>query len=257
MAPSVMLIMTFLLSLACALLAQSTQSLNSYLLRVTNPFSAQLDPNKTLAIIEGAFPFSPFNNSTAGVRIPSGWSFSIGFQSFVSVEDGILPYGSPQLYFRAAIHFDDNSTSELPPWLDFANDALAFSGTAPENDSNGVTDQDAAQTIESLQILVYCALSPSWDKSTWYTSDAFLLIVLRHVLEMKSGTIEIGSTARRSVTKDLERMLTSVLTIDGHAVSNLSSIRMDLDLRNQSWLHWDRFVLPAFGLYCMLSLYLI
>src|SRR5260370_9961092 len=117
MAPSVVLIVTFLLSLACALLAQSTQSLNSSLLRVTNPFSAQLDPNKTLAIVEGAFPFSPFNNSTTGVRIPAGWSFSIGFQSFVSVEDDVLPYGSPRLYFGEAIYFAYTSPSETPPSL--------------------------------------------------------------------------------------------------------------------------------------------
>ena len=225
---------------------QSLVDVNSSLLTVTNPFSAQLDPNKSLAIVEGAFPFLPSNDSTAGVRIPAGWSFSVGFQPFVSVEDGTLQNGSPGLYFGAAAYSDNNSISDLPSWLDFANDTLTFSGTAPAQTSiNGNVNHDASQIIQSLRILVYCALGPSRDTSTWFTSDDFQLIVIRHVLEMRSRTIEIGSAARRSVTKDLESMLGSIVTIDGHGVSNLSSIRLELDLRNQSWLHWDRFVLPV------------
>ncbi|KAF8313501.1 uncharacterized protein EI90DRAFT_3091853 [Cantharellus anzutake] len=227
-----MLVVVLVLCLASLSFSSQHQAAVDFPGDLSRSISEQLDPNNTLAVVEGAFPF--ISTNTSGVRIPAGWSFSIGFHPFLSVDDGF------SVQFGAAIRSEDGTISELPAWLDFSNNSLTFSGIAPvKSGPEKVFDYQSPRTVDSLQILVYCSLRSDGDEPVQSASGSFLLIITPHVLTVENNIVDVVSTSRDHVVRNMENLLFPTMTIDGHPATGLSSIHVDMEIQNQAWLNWD------------------
>ncbi|KAG8865424.1 hypothetical protein FRB96_000315 [Tulasnella sp. 330] len=85
-------------------------------LSFTNPLASQLAPNSAnQPFISSVYPLE----DVVGVRVPLGWSFSIGLLPDTCGD------GSQQGHVRY-------SATGLPPWIVFSSAALTFSGASPD-----------------------------------------------------------------------------------------------------------------------------
>ncbi len=108
--------------------------------------ASQLSPTDySPTLISSAYPL----NDTVGVRIPLQWSFSISL-----LPDTCEGDGSDDIMY---------SSSELPPWLNFDDSYLVFSGEAPTTSANITVTLSCSvgdQTIsDEFQIVIVGQLS--------------------------------------------------------------------------------------------------
>ena len=89
--------------------------------QLSNPITGQMSNGG--AWITSAYPYTPGSSCYPGVRVPAGWSFSLGFQTdTITAPSGKVYYGAELV-----------DGSLLPSWLHFNNDSVTFDGVAPSS----------------------------------------------------------------------------------------------------------------------------
>ncbi|KDQ15940.1 hypothetical protein BOTBODRAFT_173600 [Botryobasidium botryosum FD-172 SS1] len=185
------------------------------------PFAAQINPLNSTA------PSADISSarrlpSGGGIRVPSGWSFSIGFQPDTFSSNQTLVYSAHTL-----------QEDYLPDWLHFDPRTLTFTGVAPWSDSQPHT----------FTVVVTCTEEDDKD----HAEDSFVIEIAPQdsVIELPSPK-PIDTTARHAINYVLD--MKGMIGKDAGHIDDLdASMVVDMDLRNASWLDWNASSLTLSG----------
>ena len=196
---------------------------------VSLSFASQLDYANPLAVLSGVFPQTN-DLGDALAFVPSGWSFSIGFQptTFDSSTTRLS-----DLFYWAALP----DSAQLPDWLEFENDTLTFSGVAPKY-ADAASDSIYNATFE---ITVFCSLVSG--RSEGAASTSFNLEIAGDVLTTSHTLPSIMTMAQGNVLSRLGPALMGGIRVNQKPLDNFTDISMDMDVSETPWLHWNRFVM--------------
>jgi axial budding pattern protein 2 len=160
-----------------------------------------------------------FNTATAlpssdGVLLHPYYSFSMGFQQS-TFRPGYRA-SRQNIYYSAYVR----GTTSLPPWLNFDNQTVTFSGVAPSDGTYVivVTGSD------------YWGYSAVQNGFTIQVSTAFI-----DVPENK-GVGNITTVAGSNVNYKLDL---SSINVNGQAVADTASLNVTMDLDDVNWLTFD------------------
>ncbi|KAK4687246.1 axial budding pattern protein 2, partial [Tremellales sp. Uapishka_1] len=184
-----------------------TVSEKTGMLNITDPLKDQLVANSST--ITSAYPVAANSSLHPGVRVPPGWSFSLGFQPFT--------FTAPSKVFYQASLLDG---SPLPAWLRFTNTTVTFDGVAPA----------VAAGIYQVQVLGSDVLGGADVR------QAFNISVGKHELLLVSP-LQVNLTAGYPLNTTLD--IPGSFTLDDEALhkDQVGSIYIDTD--QQSWLSYD------------------
>jgi hypothetical protein len=174
------------------------------------PLITQLNFPAPLADISSAYPL-PSNN---GVRVPAGWSFSVGF-----VDDTFFPSSddAPPMSCSAS-NWDGTA---LPDWLSFQDSTLTLNGVTPHH----------PEFAPPLNISVACAEN---DASV---RDSFLLVVDGHNLQFAQSLQALNVTPNSQAQYHLD--WSRILEVEGQPGNDEDVQAVQVDLTNTTWLNWD------------------
>jgi axial budding pattern protein 2 len=195
---------------------------------VSLSFASQLNEKNPLAVLSGAFPQTSGLDSPAAL-VPSGWSFSIGFQP--TTFNSSTARLSELFYWAALPNF-----SQLPDWLEFENDTLTFSGVAPkyaETPSNSLYNA-------AFVITVFSSLISGQTEGA--ASTLFILEIAGEVWTVVQTLPPIVTVAQGNVASRLVPALMDAIRVNERPLENFKDISMVVDTSETPWLRWDRFV---------------
>ncbi|TFK52122.1 hypothetical protein OE88DRAFT_1658941 [Heliocybe sulcata] len=186
---------------------------------VKNPVEAQFHPtNPSLSSVFLPSQGSALSSTRPALRIPEGWSFSIGFVYNTFDYDGDLYYAGRQL-----------DGSPLPPWLRFNAKAITFDGVTPSSPKNSTQ-------------LVSLALHGSDQEGYSAGYQPFDLYISSYELSLATSslpTINITASTPFSVDFSSPADFTGV-TIDGNPIQPADLMKLAIDVTEySSWLHYD------------------
>ncbi|KIO18798.1 hypothetical protein M407DRAFT_31542, partial [Tulasnella calospora MUT 4182] len=173
---------------------------------------------ETSAVLSSVTPF-PVSSFTAGVQIPSTWSFSIGLRS------NLFHSSSPELFYSAML--DDGQP--LPEWLGFDNRTITIYGDAPS--------LDASSTPQAFNVTVGCTDYPNTPPSM---IDVFVIVVTPG----KGKTVildGVNATVATEISYDLRSALKDAISSDSSEALSLDEVSVNVaDTKNSStWLSLD------------------
>lgn len=183
-------------ALLLALILPTTLAAPSF----SNPLAAQLSPETfNQDTISSVYPL----HDTTGVRVPLGWSFSIGFQANTCTGQRIR-YSSPG----------------LPDWIKFNPPDITFSGTSPEY-------------FDQVQVALVCE-----DGSGEDVSETFL-VRTQGQLQLNYTLQPVVTSPRNSVSYDLQPAV-SHLRLDKARLNDSQTQELSLGVgAGFDWLTWD------------------
>ena len=218
-------------------MANDTQSMNSstFTLYMTDfPFpvvrkniSDQFyNGNPALSSVFLLAPGSALSSNDPTLRIPYGWSFSIGLQ-------GDMFSAASNLFYGALL----SDRTPLPTWITFDSSLLTFSGTAPTHDQ--------ASTPINIEIELFA----SYFKGYSAASAFFNLIIADHELATQTGLPTVNVTAGNWFNVSMNSLADySGILVDGGPIqpANVSDLFVDVSAF-QAWLKYDESSKTIFG----------
>ncbi|EJD34580.1 hypothetical protein AURDEDRAFT_188981 [Auricularia subglabra TFB-10046 SS5] len=182
------------------------------------PLAEQLAPSNasafanTSAVLSSAFPLP----RTPGVRIPPGWSFSLGLAPYTCT-------GAGRVYYGATLASGD----ALPKWLRFSSQSLTFSGATPRG-----------APLQSFDVRFVCSDFP--DSAGVEQVFAFVVAEEAHALELRAPLVEIATVAHGSVRADVEAACLAALYLDGSPAMDANIAKVDVQVpQSLAWLTWN------------------
>ncbi|KZV98385.1 hypothetical protein EXIGLDRAFT_832190 [Exidia glandulosa HHB12029] len=183
------------------------------------PLADQLAPSNastfsnTTAVLSSAFPLP----KTPGVRIPPGWSFSLGLDPHSCTSS------RSRLYYGATLA----DGGALPSWLKFSNKTLTFSGATPRS-----------VLVQSFDLRFVCSDVP--DSAAVEQRFTVVVAPQSHLLEARAPLQEISAVAYGAVQYGVKAACTDALYVDGMRVAEEEIASLDLDVpESLSWLTWS------------------
>ncbi|KIY45022.1 hypothetical protein FISHEDRAFT_67257 [Fistulina hepatica ATCC 64428] len=160
---------------------------------------------------------SAIHTTNPALRVPSGWSFSIGFEGDTYVSENSLFYGALLA-----------NGSALPAWITFRPDEITFDGVAPRR----------FNTTETMSIVLHASDQKGYSAA----SSIFDLVIASHELSVDTAslpTINVTASTPFSIVLSSPADFTGVL-IDGLPLSaeNISSLDVDVS-QFSDWLKYD------------------
>lgn len=170
----------------------------------TNSLAAQLSPESSdHPSISSVYPL----NDTTGVRVPLGWSFSIGFQ----------PDTCRTTTPGDTIHY---SAPGLPDWITFNAPDITFSGTSPEY-------------FDEIQATLVC------EDGTDQVSETFLART-QGQLQLNYTLRPVIGSPRNNISYDMGPAI-SRLRLDKARLNDSQTQDLLIGLgRDFGWLRWNR-----------------
>lgn len=171
----------------------------------TNSLAAQLSPEPSgNPSISSVYPLS----DTPGVRVPLGWSFSIGFQPDTC---GATSPGETVNY----------STTGLPDWITFNTPDITFSGTSPEY-------------FDEIQATLVC------EDDTGRVSETFL-VRTQGQLQLNYTLRPVTGSPRNTISYNVGPA-TSRLRLDEARLNDSQTQDLLIGVGgNFGWLKWNRY----------------
>ncbi|KZT21150.1 hypothetical protein NEOLEDRAFT_1026073, partial [Neolentinus lepideus HHB14362 ss-1] len=184
-----------------------------------NPIEAQIHPlNPSLSSVFFPSQGSALISSHPALRIPEGWSFSIGFVYDTFNYDGDVYYAGRQL-----------DGSPLPSWLRFNPREITFNGVTPDSPKNATQ-------------LISLALHGSDQEGYSAGYQQFDIYISSYELSLATSslpTINITALAPFSVDFSSPADFTGV-NIDGNSIQPSDVMNLAIDVTQySSWLHYD------------------
>lgn len=175
-------------------------------------------PNPSLSSVFTISPNSALSSHNPALRIPPGWSFSIGFQydTFATSGDNI---------YYAASQADG---SPLPDWMVFNAKSITFNGYTPKSNS-------------SAPYTVPLALHGSDQEGYSASSLMFDIVVAAHDLSLTTSslpTINITASTSFDVSLTSPADFTGIL-LDGKQIQPTDIVTIEVDTSYYSWLKYD------------------
>lgn len=194
------------------------------------PLATQLlsKDKKTAAVVSSATPLAS-DGGSAGLTIPSTWSFSAGFlaSTFTS--------SAAKLYYTATV----NGQQGVPSWLGFDNTTLTFYGNTPDlAKSAGV----AGFLPQTFNITVGCSDVPDTPPAV---TDSFIIVVTPQ--DGKSVFPPMNVTVGSEISYDVwQSFQNGIAGTSGSSVATFSSalgnisFAIPLGQSLATWLSWNR-----------------
>ncbi|KAJ9103782.1 hypothetical protein QFC21_002244 [Naganishia friedmannii] len=172
---------------------------------LVNPLSWQLSSSSTpslddvtipgishqpKAVIASAFPVSSGSNYFPGIRVPAGWSFSIGFHAIFSAPS------SSDSFLTYILRLQDGS--ELPGWMEYSAEYMTLSGVIPWSDAS----PRIVYRLRLIGALTSSLSDGSCGSATTATvAQSFTLLVAQHTFDyLPSSSAQPGSTVLNMTT---------------------------------------------------------
>ncbi|KAH8081326.1 hypothetical protein BXZ70DRAFT_1012416 [Cristinia sonorae] len=176
-------------------------------------------PNPSLSSVFSLAPHSALRSKNPALRIPPGWSFSIGFQydTFTTAGD--------DLYYAASMA----NGEPIPDWMVFNPRSITFNGYTPKQPSN------------SAPYTISLALHGSDQEGYSASSLLFDVVVAAHELSLATPSLPtINITADNSFSVSLTSPVdfTGVL-LDGKQIQPSDITAIQVDTSYYSWLTYD------------------
>ncbi|KAG8945396.1 hypothetical protein FRC04_000847 [Tulasnella sp. 424] len=171
-----------------------------------------------LAVMSSVTPFS-VSDFTAGVQIPSTWSFSIGLRS------DLFHSSSPELFYSATL----DEGQPLPEWLGFDNRTITFYGNAPSLNTSSIP--------QTFNITVGCTDYPNTPPSM---VDVFVIVITPG--KGKTMVLKgINATVATQISYDLRSAISDAMSGDASETLSLANASVIVaDTKNpSSWLSLD------------------
>lgn len=184
------------------------------------PLAGQFS-NTSNSTLSSTFPLSinsALASETPTLRVPSGWSFSLGFEGETFTGENDVFYGAMQA-----------DGSPLPEWMKFNGDAVTLNGVAPSSIHLPTPSTISLMLIGSDQ-KEYSAVSTLFD-----------VVVAPHELSLATSslpTINITSAIPFNITLNSLADFVGVLT-DGKPIDIAAINSLDVDTSSSSWLKYD------------------
>ncbi|KAL4078841.1 hypothetical protein V8B97DRAFT_1081979 [Scleroderma yunnanense] len=182
--------------------------------------------NPALSSVFLLAPGSALSSNNPTLRIPYGWSFSVGLQ-------GDMFSAASSLYYGALL----SDRTPLPTWITFDPSLLTFIGVSPSRDQ------------VSAPISIEIALFASYLKGYSAASVFFNLVVADHELATQTGLPTINITAGNWFNVSMSSLADySGILVDGSPIqpANVSDLLVDVSAF-QTWLKYDEGSKTIFG----------
>jgi hypothetical protein len=185
------------------------QAVDSPSPRVNETFSQQLPRAFTLG--PGYDSASYINELDESIRVPPGWSFSVGFEPWTFTD----PDASPIFYTA-----NEAGTARLPDWLTFDNGTVTFDGVAP-HEAEGTRHE----------IIVFGSDYFGFGD----VQQSLFIVIASHGFDLAEPLPAINATIRSDVnyTVPLENV-----KLDNATVTS-SNVTIEVDLSNAPFLSYD------------------
>ncbi|KAG5353802.1 Protein AXL2 [Termitomyces sp. J132] len=182
------------------------------------PLSQQFsEPAPSLSSVFIISPNTSLSTERPALRIPSRWSFSIGFQ----YETFLCP---SQLFYE--VRQIDGSL--LPNWMKFNSKAITLNGVTPEK------DKGSGPAVISLSLYV------SDRKGYSASSLPFTLVVSDHELSIKAAPANINTTTETALNFSLVSQFdVSGIFVDERPIERSEIKTMVIDTKEYGWLKYD------------------
>ncbi|KAI0040561.1 hypothetical protein FA95DRAFT_854262 [Auriscalpium vulgare] len=183
--------------------------------------SAQFTPdNPSLSSVFLLSPNSALKADSPTLRIPSGWSFSIGFDW--------ATFSGPDDRYYSVLQADG---SPLPPWMRFDRNEITLDGVTPH--------LEALPTPHTLSLALHASDQEGYSGA----SAPFTVVVAPHELSLANDTLP---TINITDSSSFDVALNSPIDFSGVLVDNapldlvnVSSLAID-NTEYSSWLHYDQ-----------------
>lgn len=169
---------------------------------------------------------SALATSNPALRVPPGWSFSIGFDGDTFVSETDIYYDVLQA-----------DGSPLPSWITFNPDSITFNGLAPH-----------ASEMPSPSTLSF-ALHASDQKGYTASSVPFDLVIALHELSVLQGslpTINVTAATPFNVTLSSPADFSGVY-MDAEPIQPLNVSQLSIDTSKYDWLQYDESTMTLSG----------
>ncbi|KZP16608.1 hypothetical protein FIBSPDRAFT_975371 [Athelia psychrophila] len=169
---------------------------------------------------------SALATSNPALRVPPGWSFSIGFDGDTFVSETDIYYDVLQA-----------DGSPLPSWITFNPDSITFNGLAPH-----------ASEMPSPSTLSF-ALHASDQKGYTASSVPFDLVIALHELSVLQGslpTINVTAATPFNVTLSSPADFSGVY-MDAEPIQPLNVSQLSIDTSKYDWLQYDETTMTLSG----------
>lgn len=200
-------------------------SINRVIPIVNLPLATQIIASETGdakpgAVISSAFAYANDSNFYPGVRVPPGWSFSIGL-----LHPFVYPEGTNEnrpIYHSACL--EDGSA--LPQWLGFDSDTVTFNGYSP------------ATSDESETQLFHIKLMASDIDGHSDVEQGFNLTVGLHSLELRGSVPQLNVTAGYPTA--VSASVWPQIQLDGQPISPENTTDLLVNDSTFDWIRFDR-----------------
>lgn len=131
------------------------------------------------AVIASAFHTSPGSNYSPGLRVPAGWSFSIGFHPVFFAPP------SSSSFLTYSLRLQDGS--DLPGWMEYNAEDMTLNGVTP-------WEEPSSQRVYRLR-MIGTLTSYLFEDTGATVAQSFTIIVAKHTFEyIPSSIVQPGST---------------------------------------------------------------
>jgi hypothetical protein len=152
------------------------------------------------AVISSAFPFLDGSNYAPGLRIPPGWSFSVGFHPiFSSRSEGTE---GEEVSISYSLRLQDGL--DLPSWMVYDVGFMTLSGVTPWIDGTTFQPRQVIYVVRMIASILSSS-SDSDQTSAATVAQSFTLVVASHSFECLQKSGEPG-TLMLNLTKGGERV---------------------------------------------------
>jgi hypothetical protein len=172
------------------------------------------------AVISSAFAYANDSNFYPGVRVPPGWSFSIGLLHPFVYPEGTN--GNRPIYHSACL--EDGSA--LPQWLGFDSDTVTFNGYSP------------ATSDESETRLFHIKIMASDIDGHSDVEQGFNLTVGLHSLELRGSVPQLNVTAGYPTA--VSASVWPQIQLDGQPISPENTTDLQINDSRIDWIRFDR-----------------
>ncbi|KAI0060254.1 hypothetical protein BV25DRAFT_1888613 [Artomyces pyxidatus] len=186
---------------------------------IQNAIAAQFNAdNPSLSSVFVLSPNSALSTDAPTLRIPPGWSFSIGF-------DWKTFNGSDTIYY-SALQADG---SPLPPWMTFDSDGITLDGVTPH--------QNILPTPHMLSLALHASDQEGYSAS----SVPFAVVIAPHELSAAAGSLPtINITASTSLDVALNSPIDFAgILVDTSPIDPADVVSLSIDTSQSPWLHYD------------------